>query len=159
MNFYALFAVLAVAIASYECNRLNSFQESINDDRIVGGKPANAGQFPYMAALRTLLPKSDGSIFWYQRCGGGILSRRWIVTCAHCTELDSLNLTHLAIAVGARHISDDGKIYRLDRIVNHPSCIRKSKTQKRYQFIANNSKHSIQRSRSAGFTEEAIRRC
>lgn len=118
MNFFALSAVLGVIIASSKCYRVGSFEASVDDDRIVGGETAEPGQFPYMAALRT---RENGTTFRVHRCGGGILSNRWIVTCAHCTQLEYSNITNLAIAVGTHHISDGGQIYRLNRIVNHPA--------------------------------------
>ncbi|XP_037914807.1 serine protease SP24D-like [Hermetia illucens] len=45
------------------------------DPRIVGGKTASAGQFPYQVAL-----KRSGSFL----CGGSIISSTFILTAAHC---------------------------------------------------------------------------
>lgn len=117
MNFFALFAISAVIIEASECFRLNSFEENINDDRIIGGQTAKPGQFPYMAALR----QKHGKVFQKHRCGGGILSSRWIITCAHCTQGEFSKISKLAIAAGSHETSRDGQIYNLDRIVNHPA--------------------------------------
>lgn len=56
----------------------------LNDSfsRIVGGQPARAGQFPYQVAL--YLFKSFTSNL-ASKCGGSLISQRWIVTAAHCT--------------------------------------------------------------------------
>lgn len=120
MNFFTLFVILTVIIGLSQSFRLNSVEENINEDRIVGGKTARSGQFPYQASLRTLR-KVNGTLGWFgYRCGGSIISRRWILTVAHCTQDFFSNPSRVAVAVSAHHIQDDGKIYLLDRIVNHP---------------------------------------
>lgn len=117
MKYFALTAILAVLIASSSSYRLNSLEENINDDRIVGGKTANPGQFPYMVGLCSP-EKVNNTVICKRSCGGSILNNRWVVSAAHCTMLT--NTLYLAIAVGAHHIENDGQIYRLERIVVHP---------------------------------------
>lgn len=120
MNFFALFAVSAVVIASSESYRLDSLAEKIIDHRIIGGKTASRGQFPYMASLRDRT-FANHTFIGVHRCGGGILNNRWILTCAHCTQNDYSNIANSAIVVGGHHIQNDGKFYGLDQIVNHPA--------------------------------------
>lgn len=118
MNFFELFVPLAVILASCESVQLDSREDSSNDDRIVDGFTAARGQFPYMASLRH--PARKGSIvIWRHKCGGAILNNRWILSCAYCTHTS--NTSNIAIVVGAHHIQNDGGMYSLERIVNHPA--------------------------------------
>lgn len=59
------------------------------DDKIVGGFPVNITQVPWQVALLY-----GGS----QRCGGSIVSKRWIVTAAHC--LEGINPKRYTVLVG-----------------------------------------------------------
>ncbi|KAJ8673959.1 hypothetical protein QAD02_005221 [Eretmocerus hayati] len=53
--------------------------------RIVGGKAATIGQFPWMARLGYI---EGGSTLTFQ-CGGSVISERYIVTAAHCVAVPS----------------------------------------------------------------------
>lgn len=125
MDLLALFTILAVFKASSASFRLDSLEEIIDDDRIVGGKTARHGQFPYMVSLRKQEQVND-AIIWSHRCGGAILNNRWILTVAHCTI--HYEPYDLLIALGAHHIRNDGDIYGLDRVVNHPLYEKSSDT-------------------------------
>lgn len=50
------------------------------DARIVGGKKAFLGQFPYQVAVYLL--EADNKTFI---CGGSIIDNNWILTAGHCT--------------------------------------------------------------------------
>lgn len=47
--------------------------------RVVGGLRAAEGQFPYMVSLRY-------TSTYAHFCGGTIISNRYVLTAAHCTE-------------------------------------------------------------------------
>lgn len=120
MNLLAPFAILAVINGLSESFHLDHLVESINGG---GGQTALSGQFPYQVSVRELgRIKNHQSIGYFRhRCGGSIISRRWIVSAAQCTQVDFSNFSLLAVALGAHHIQNDGRIYLLDRIVNHPA--------------------------------------
>lgn len=70
---------------SSECFRLDSFDDAINEDRIVGGSTARPGQFPYMVSIRGPA-RANGTSIWRHRCGGSIISNSWILSAAQCTD-------------------------------------------------------------------------
>jgi secreted trypsin-like serine protease len=51
--------------------------------KIVGGKVAAAGAFPWQVSLN--IAEIDDP-YWAHYCGGAIYSERWIVTAAHCVK-------------------------------------------------------------------------
>lgn len=120
MNFVACVAILAVIIGSSTSFRLESVEENnnINNDRIVGGAHAKRGQFPYQISLRSVHRVSHVT-FYVHRCGGSIISDRWILSATHCTQGDHSDPSKLVIFAGAHHVRSDGKLYHLDRVVNH----------------------------------------
>lgn len=120
MNFYAFLAILAVIVASCESFRSNSIEENINNDRIIGGSTARRGQFPYIVALRGRVTLSISAVVWRHMCGGSILNGRWILSAAHSTLQQFSNVLNVIAVAGAHHIQNDGRIYRLERIINHP---------------------------------------
>jgi len=51
--------------------------------RIIGGTSATANQVPWQAAL---VSANSKNLFAGQFCGGSIISRKWILTAAHCVN-------------------------------------------------------------------------
>lgn len=119
MNILPFCAILAVIIGVSQSFRLDSVVEKINEDRIINGETAKPGQFPYQAALRALQER-NGTKWFSHNCGGSIISNQWVLSAAHCTERFKPDHSNLAIAVGAHHVQNDGQMYHVERIVNHP---------------------------------------
>ncbi|MFZ5910111.1 MAG: trypsin-like serine protease [Chloroflexota bacterium] len=58
-------------------------EETPPPPEIVGGAPADPGEWPWQVAL--VYGDATGPNFWYdQFCGGSLISNQWVVTAAHC---------------------------------------------------------------------------
>lgn len=120
MNFVTLYTILAGIFGFSQSFELDSLIENLTGDRIIGGQKARLGQFPYQASLRSLR-RVNGSLGWFNHlCGASIISSQWILSAAHCAQGYLSNPSRMRVAVGAHHIQNDGEIYPLERIANHP---------------------------------------
>ena len=54
--------------------------KSSHEEKIVGGQETSPNQFPFMAYIEGLFWNGDSI-----KCGGTLISNRWILTAAHCT--------------------------------------------------------------------------
>nr|AAN52278.1 Pro3 [Glossina morsitans morsitans] len=85
--------------------------------RIVLGRNASPGQFPFMVSIRY-----GGSHI----CGGSIISANYIVTAAHCvtTQIDGDNFdttpSFLSIHAGSIHIERDGVTVQVSEYKTYP---------------------------------------
>ncbi|CAG0882583.1 unnamed protein product [Darwinula stevensoni] len=85
---------------------------------IVGGQPATKGEFPFIVAIK------EGQDF---KCGGVIISNRYVLTAAHCYSSTS-KLEDFAVTVGEYDMSTtsegtDQKTFGLQSVKNHESWV------------------------------------
>ena len=88
------------------------------EPRIIGGEPADFGEYPFMVAL--LFEPTAGNDFQKQYCGGSLIDAHWVLTAAHCADfLDSPS--EVAVAVDRTHLnSTEGQRIAVREIVVHP---------------------------------------
>ena len=84
-----------------------------DEGQIVGGQPADAGEYPWQAMIAT----SSGS--WF--CGGSLIHPNWVLTAAHCLEGGDAG----KIILGAHQRTNTGETTRqvinVKRYIIHPS--------------------------------------
>jgi secreted trypsin-like serine protease len=86
--------------------------------RIIGGEPADFGEYPFMAAL--LFEPTAGNDFQKQYCGGSLIAARWVLTAAHCADFLS-SPDEVAVAVNRTNLnSTEGQRIAVRSIHVHP---------------------------------------
>lgn len=100
--------------SGYEVSGLLTNSENELVTRIVGGEDAEEGQFPYQISLRTVLQRAHF-------CGGSILSKRFLLTAAHCTQGAYAQPRNIYAVVGALRRLSGGIVVKLDKITAHES--------------------------------------
>nr|AAB37260.1 early trypsin precursor [Culex quinquefasciatus]AAK50138.1 early trypsin [Culex quinquefasciatus] len=113
MKLFLLLATCAVAATAYPGTpqRPRPWWNSLEatEGRIVGGFEVDIKDVPYQVSLRS---------FGSHICGGSIISKRWILTAAHCAS--SADRPKETIRVGSSEKGSGGQILKLKRIVQHP---------------------------------------
>lgn len=74
-------------------------------ERIFGGNETDLGEFPWMALLQYRNPR--GSLGFY--CGGVLISKRYVLTAAHCVADDSVKLVSVRLGEHDTKTSPDCK--------------------------------------------------
>ncbi|XP_075157383.1 serine protease SP24D-like [Haematobia irritans] len=85
--------------------------------RVVGGKDAEAKQFPHQISLR----RAHSHI-----CGGSIVSSRYVLTAAHCVVIEGTTpypAEEFTIRAGTTNRIAGGIIVQVKRIVVHPNYL------------------------------------
>lgn len=79
------------------CKKWLNLASVTSKDQIVGGKDAELGEFPHMAALGFY---SLADQQYYFHCGGSLISERYVLTAAHCI-VNSANNDLKIVRLGA----------------------------------------------------------
>ncbi|XP_018342834.1 PREDICTED: serine protease easter-like [Trachymyrmex septentrionalis] len=75
-----------------------------NSDRIIGGKNASLGAYPWIARIGYSMPNANDLSY---RCGGTIINRRYVVTAAHCVVNLPENFKVGGVRLGEHNILTD----------------------------------------------------
>ncbi|XP_062552704.1 serine protease snake-like [Armigeres subalbatus] len=90
-------------------------------DLIVGGERARLGEFPHQALLG--YPSETNQIEF--KCGGSLISKRFVLTAAHCSKgVDNPTVVRLAELDLA--VEDDDQVdFDVEQIIKHPKYTQK----------------------------------
>ncbi|MFS8084140.1 MAG: serine protease [Acidobacteriota bacterium] len=89
--------------------------------KIIGGKPAPPGAFPWQVSLGVSWIADPFSAHF---CGGSVLSGKWVVTAAHCAE--RLNPGQVVVTAGTNQLVAGTTRRNVNRIIVHRSYDRQN---------------------------------
>ncbi|CAB0032842.1 unnamed protein product [Trichogramma brassicae] len=95
-------------------NLVQSGQEDDSvEDRLLGARPAENGEFPYQASLRV----GTGHI-----CGAALIGKKHVLTAAHCLHaLRDIDTEYVSVLVGTNDLRlKDGTAYPVRKMTYHP---------------------------------------
>ena len=81
--------------------------------RIIGGRVANASEYPWMAVL---VENLSGRAF----CGATLINTRFVLTAAHCMIKQDESSFHVVLGENDITSPSSASLYRISRIYSHP---------------------------------------
>jgi len=81
--------------------------------RIMGGEPAPANAYPFMASISVRNSNPRNGHF----CGGSFVTADWVLTAAHCVKADQA--ANIQVYGGSNELSSGGRVYGVTRVIVH----------------------------------------
>ncbi|XP_065342470.1 trypsin 5G1-like [Cloeon dipterum] len=104
-----LLLTLAAAVYGHPGTLLGGNRFFPSGGRIVGGTEVVQGEVPWQVSLQF--------DFGFHFCGGSIISKRWIVTAAHCSDQVA---SQVRVIAGTLRSALPGSTHAVSRIIVHP---------------------------------------
>ncbi|XP_068083256.1 trypsin-4 [Anabrus simplex] len=84
-----------------------------NDERIIGGRDALPGEFPFQVSIGYINPETK---LYEHNCGGSILDEHHVLTAGHCGVLFNYSMSYgWFVVAGALNVSDPTEKTRVER--------------------------------------------
>lgn len=119
MTKLSAFASIAFALVAF----LLIAETESTGERIFEGQRTTPGQFPHQVSVRE--PKHR---FIWHFCGGVLISDRFVLSTANCTQSINSSAKNVSLVVGTNSMwkLESGTPYAVSRITNHPKFDRKT---------------------------------
>ncbi|XP_051167908.1 trypsin beta-like [Leptopilina boulardi] len=111
MNMKVIFHTILITCVPWtiQLSNENLPLKKINDSfRIVGGTNALIKDFPHQVSIQL-----NGSHI----CGGSIISKKWILTAAHC--INNIQIKSIQIRSGSTFTTHGGTLHQISQIISH----------------------------------------
>ncbi|KAF2886667.1 hypothetical protein ILUMI_19506 [Ignelater luminosus] len=103
VNVLLLLSIAIEGLRRHDCNKQPFvFKVHTNQQRIVGGRLALAGYYPFMAGI--VIKERDMQANNSLQCGCAIIALTWVITAAHClTLIEQQDLSRDDVYISAGH--------------------------------------------------------
>lgn len=116
-KYYTLTSIICAFLFGLYFNRSCSYGERVAKLRIVGGRDAARGKWPWQALILVKKKNQDSVL---TKCGGALIRPDLVVTAAHCVE----NQVKIVVVFGVWNITNKVEVGRsmhaASRVIRHP---------------------------------------